>query len=50
MINWTLEVEDVARPDDDMKKINLYTFWCSESDGMESVKGEQGFRLRINGL
>jgi hypothetical protein len=46
MINWTLEVDDVACPDDDMKKINVFTFLCSESDGMESVKGEQRFGVR----
>ena len=52
MIDWKLEVEDVACPVDDMKKSD-----CSRSfvqrprgDGLRGGKGEHGFRVQIDGI
>ncbi len=35
MISWTLEVEDIGCPVDDMKEKGLFTFLRSDSEGME---------------
>ncbi len=42
MMNWTLEVEDVACPADDMEKMDVFTFLRSESERVELWEGEQG--------
>ncbi len=42
MMTWTLKVEDVACPVDDMEKMDVFTFLCSESERMELWGGEQG--------
>ncbi len=49
MIDWTSELEDVACPDDDMKKMDsmCLRFWHSKWEGMEWGNGEQEFRVLI---
>jgi hypothetical protein len=42
-------VEGVACPVDDMKTMNVFTFSCSESEGMKLGVREQGFRVQIDG-
>ncbi len=50
MIDWTSELEDVACADDDMKKMDVFTFWGSKWEKIEWGKEEQGFRVGVDGL
>jgi len=49
MMIWTLEVEDIGCPVDDMKKVEVFTFFCSESERMELWEREEKHRVRIDG-
>jgi hypothetical protein len=49
IINWKLEVEDVACPVEDMMKMEVFTFLRSESEGKELREGEQGIRVQKDG-
>ncbi len=49
MMIWTLEVEDVGCPVDDMKKMEVFTFLYSESERMELWEREEKHRVGIDG-
>ncbi len=50
MMNWRLEVEDVASPVDDIDKVDVFTFLCSESERMELWEREQGYMVSFRVL
>jgi hypothetical protein len=42
IMNWKLEVEDVACPVDDMKTVDVFTFLRSEPEGIEFGEEKKG--------